>query len=448
MADLEPLGPREALDFFRSKGLAPELNRFDWRDHWRQEHARAFVVAKAMRDDVLKTIRAEVDRAIAEGRTLDQFRKALQPKLEAFGWWGRQLETDPLTGETREVQLGSQSRLRTIFDTNMRTSLAAGRWARIQRTKGAFPYLEYRQIQRETRREEHERYHGLIRPVDDPIWQEIFPPNGWFCGCSVRQLNDRMLRREGKELSPAPELDRDAWQNRRTGEIERPPRGVHPGFDTNPGATFLDIRAAHRAITEHLDEAVRGVDLAITEEIRARGVRDRDESLAFVDLATGDVLAWNRSVEGKPNQVAVPAPMLNAIRDGSRRLVAIHSHPSSGSFSPADLSLLAQSPGLEEVVAVGFDGSQYRMRLAGQLTPAQIQRTYRRAHAAILDALDAGRLTTEDANALFAHVAVGSLSRRGRLLYDVSASGRLTTVFERNAEVVEELIGQLATGRL
>ncbi|MEL6235640.1 MAG: head morphogenesis protein, partial [Pseudomonadota bacterium] len=121
---LEPISPSEAIDFFRSKGLTPELNRFDWRDHWRQEHARTFVVAKAMRDDVLKAIRSEVDRAIAEGRTLDQFRRDLQPKLEAFGWWGRQLETDPLTGETREVQLGSPSRLRTIFDTNMRTSLA------------------------------------------------------------------------------------------------------------------------------------------------------------------------------------------------------------------------------------------------------------------------------------------------------------------------------------
>ena len=81
-----------------------------------------------MQDDLLRDIRDALDRALAEGSTIAQFRDGLEPVLRAKGWWGKSTLTDPLTGETREVQLGSARRLRVILDTNMRTAYAAGRW--------------------------------------------------------------------------------------------------------------------------------------------------------------------------------------------------------------------------------------------------------------------------------------------------------------------------------
>ena len=141
--DLAPLvtpaavSPQEALEYFRAKGFAPPDSRFDYRDWHGASHARGFVVAKAMQDDLLRTLRDAVDKAIAEGRTLEQFRTDLEPELKRQGWWGRKTMTDPATGEQRTVQLGSARRLRVIFDTNMRTSYAVGRWVRIQRTKSA-----------------------------------------------------------------------------------------------------------------------------------------------------------------------------------------------------------------------------------------------------------------------------------------------------------------------
>ena len=112
--ELSPLAPREAIAFFRSKGFAPALQRFDYRDHWREEHARDFVVAKAMQDDVLATIREDLDKAISGGTTLDAFRDGLAPKLGAQGWWGRSVERDPLNGELRDVELGSMRRMRPV----------------------------------------------------------------------------------------------------------------------------------------------------------------------------------------------------------------------------------------------------------------------------------------------------------------------------------------------
>ena len=73
MIDLQRLRPEDALSFFRSKGLAPPDARFDFRDVWRNEHASNFVVAKAMRTDVLETIRGALDRALANGGTLSSF---------------------------------------------------------------------------------------------------------------------------------------------------------------------------------------------------------------------------------------------------------------------------------------------------------------------------------------------------------------------------------------
>jgi|GEM_PF-1590756 len=233
---LEPLQPAEAIEYFRGKGLAPADRRYDWRDTWREEHARAFTVAKATSDDVLTTIRAAVDKALAEGRTLETVAAELEPQLRELGWWGRQPLRDPLTGETPIVQLGSARRLRVIIDTNLRTSYAAGRWARIQRTKDDLPYLRYRQIERPTSRDAHKPFDGIVLPVDHPFWQTHFPPNGWFCGCSVQQLSERQLQRRGLRVTdPAPEIRRRVWRNRRSGRDELIPEGIDPSFDYNPG---------------------------------------------------------------------------------------------------------------------------------------------------------------------------------------------------------------------
>jgi uncharacterized protein with gpF-like domain len=96
--------PKEALQFFRQKGLTPS---FAWQDVWQEEHVRSFTVAKAMSRDVLEDIRGEVDKAIANGTTLEDFRRDLRPMLERKGWWGRKAMTDPQTGERKIVQLGS-----------------------------------------------------------------------------------------------------------------------------------------------------------------------------------------------------------------------------------------------------------------------------------------------------------------------------------------------------
>ncbi len=234
---LPRLDPVEAIAAFRAKGW--EIG-FDWRDVWQEEHARAFTVAKAMSRDLLEDIRAAVDQALAEGETLATFVKQLAPRLYVKGWWGRKYQTDPQTGESRVVQLGSPARLRTIYETNLRTSYMAGRWQRIQRTKATLPLLRYVSVMDGRERPEHHAWHGTILPVDDPWWDTHFPPCGWGCRCDSQALNQRLLDRRGWQVNDPPKFPERDYVNKRTGEVTRLERGIDPGWSYNVGKASLD----------------------------------------------------------------------------------------------------------------------------------------------------------------------------------------------------------------
>lgn len=227
--------PSGAIDYFNAKKLTPS---FDYRDVWREEHAASFTVAKATSLDVLDDIQQAVSSAIAEGKTFAKFQKELKPLLVEKGWWGIQSMTDPLTGEVKDVQLGSPRRLKTIYDANIRTARAASQWEAIQRTKEALPYLLYQLGPSATHRAEHASWNGTLLPADDPFWATHFTPNGYGCKCWVRQISKAeygTLSKDDTIKTTAPPVEYQDWVNKRTGAIEKVPKGITPGWDTNPG---------------------------------------------------------------------------------------------------------------------------------------------------------------------------------------------------------------------
>jgi hypothetical protein len=234
--DLKPilaaLNPEEAIAYFRQKGF--QIG-FDYRDVWQQEHQAGFTVAKAMQIDLLQDIRAEVDKAIANGTTLATFQQALMPGLQARGWWGKQEMVDPVGGDTKLVQLGSPSRLELIFDTNLATAYSEGQWERIQRNQELFPFLEYVRSASVNPRHTHLAYSGLVLRADDAFWQTHLPIKEYNCKCTVIQHTQRMLDREGLKVGTAPPEVMRTVVNKRTGEVMQVPTGVHPAFHYPPG---------------------------------------------------------------------------------------------------------------------------------------------------------------------------------------------------------------------
>ncbi len=236
------LAPEQALKFFRAKGYRTS---FAWQDVWQAEHETAFTVAKMMDLDMLKDVRTAVDKALAEGQTFQEFRKNIEPALFDAGWWGRKEMADPLTGEIKEVQLGSVRRLRTIFRVNMQTSYAAGHWAQIEDNKADAPFLMYDAVDDGRTRPEHRSWDGKVLRADDPWWEAHTPPNGWNCRCSVIQLSASDLKRMGKSgPDEAPPVQTREYVNPRTGEVAAVPRGIDPGWAYNPGkARYAELRA-------------------------------------------------------------------------------------------------------------------------------------------------------------------------------------------------------------
>lgn len=251
--------PPEILDYFRGKDLKPQ---FSWLDVWGEEHAHAFTVAGVTETKVLSEFKAAIDKAIANGTGFEAFKADAKARLTPHGWWGPKTVSDP-TGKWKgkTVDFTKPGRLETTFWSNVRSARAAGQWNRIQRTKESRPYLVYIRSVAERKRPEHLQWAGTVLPVDHSWWRSHFPPNGWGCKCSVQQLDeddrDSYLAKDGYS-DEVPDLGEATFVNRRTGEVTRIPRGIDPGWQTNPG--LARARTLVTQLTDQLAEA--GADRA------------------------------------------------------------------------------------------------------------------------------------------------------------------------------------------
>ena len=223
--------PEEALEFFRRRGLERGFSRGEVR---LEEHALALTAAMSLEMDLVKDLRAEIDEAIAEGRTLAQFQEDLTPILQKRGWVGKGDRTDPQTGRTVPTQPGAPNRLRAIYRSNLRAARAAGQWDRAQRTKKTHPYFVYEPGPGEKQCDRHRAWAGTLLPVDDPWWDDHFPPNGRDCRCRVRQIGEAEAERRGG-VTARPPRDARTTTNPRTGTQVEVDRGLDPAWASNPG---------------------------------------------------------------------------------------------------------------------------------------------------------------------------------------------------------------------
>ena len=217
------LDPHAAIEYFARKGYAVSWN---WWEVWETAHARAFTVAKATQANVLESIREALDRALRKGQTRREFAREIEPRLRALGWWGRKVVVSP-DGGAEVVQLGSPWRLKTIYDSNMRSTYGAARIRQQLSNAGSRPFWMYDARNDDRTRPSHAAMDGMVFRFDDAIWESHYPPNGWNCRCRVRPLTAEQVRRRGLRVrDSAGALDtvqQRVGVDKRTGEIvERP----------------------------------------------------------------------------------------------------------------------------------------------------------------------------------------------------------------------------------
>ncbi|EDT4389789.1 minor capsid protein [Salmonella enterica] len=191
------LAPKEAVAYFRAKGQHIGWN---WYETAVDVHARSFTVAKAARVDVLTTIQGEVERALAQGLSKQEFIDTLAPRLKKLGWWGKQVIVDS-AGNAETVQLGSPRRLALIYNVNTRVAYNVGRYAQLMNSTDTHPFWQYVAVMDSRTRPSHAALNGLVFRYDDPFWKTHYPPNGWNCRCRVRALSQERMDALGLKAS-------------------------------------------------------------------------------------------------------------------------------------------------------------------------------------------------------------------------------------------------------
>ena len=263
----------EQLAFYRQKLNLPSEH---WDDITRSAHDRAFIVAGAVKADLLADLNAAVTKAIEEGKGIAEFRKDFKAAVVEHQWNG-------WTGQGTKA--GEAWRTRVIYQTNMATSYAAGRYRQL--TDPDFltlrPYWRYKHADGVLNpRLQHVAWNNLTLPHDHPFWRTHFPPNGWGCQCRVTPVN---AREYAKSQAAGEATPPEGWDER---DDQGKLPGIVKGFDYAPGASVT--RPLHDFIADKLIKLDAPIGAAMYESLRPVLVKELQAGVAaLVDTAAASM---------------------------------------------------------------------------------------------------------------------------------------------------------------
>jgi SPP1 gp7 family putative phage head morphogenesis protein len=130
----------------------------------------AFTVAGVSDVRLIQKIRDTLAEVTQRGGTKADFDKAV-----------RQLTTDA------GVQQLNAFTLDTVFQTNMQKAFSLGRYEQLTHPAvvAALPFWQYMTVGDDRVRPEHRVLDGFVAQATDPVWNKIYPPNGFNCRCIV-----------------------------------------------------------------------------------------------------------------------------------------------------------------------------------------------------------------------------------------------------------------------
>lgn len=179
-----------------------------WDELTSQEHSKAFTIANLSKADLLHFINKELVKSEKEGKDFNEFKSNVIPRLMQHGWWGSDTYTDPITGKKVTKSKGSESRLKLIYDTNLRTSRAQGRLQTQKAIAKIRPIWVYKQIDRKGKNKDHTKFDGKAFYHNDAIWGQIYPPSDFNCGCSVTAISEAAAKRRGINIDRGGKYDK------------------------------------------------------------------------------------------------------------------------------------------------------------------------------------------------------------------------------------------------
>ncbi len=167
---------------------------FDYDEIMHDAHKKTFTIAKMTDLDLLKDMQNSLAQAFKNGIPFEEWKQSVKPMLAKKGWLGKIKVKDPKSGQEKEIYVGNR-RLKTIYDTNMRTAYAKARYESQMKSTGE--YFRYTAVLDSKTRPTHRKLHGTTLPKNDKFWDTNYPPNGWNCRCKVQVLTEAEVRARG-----------------------------------------------------------------------------------------------------------------------------------------------------------------------------------------------------------------------------------------------------------
>ncbi|MFH1036397.1 MAG: phage minor head protein [Pseudomonadota bacterium] len=213
---MQPLHFKEAIDAFQGRlPLTPD----QFARLGAEARAKAFTMAGVYREDMLAEVYGALNKALSEGTTFADFKRAAQDI------WGQRGMAGP-----------NPWHLQTVFQTNLQTSYQAGRYRQMSETVARRPYWQYMAVMDGRTRPSHAALHGQVWPAIHPVWNSIYPPNGFNCRCAVVSLSQDEMDEEGLTAQQRP-----------------PDMQPDPGWDYNPGRAHWGEGHINRVLGQSLE---------------------------------------------------------------------------------------------------------------------------------------------------------------------------------------------------
>lgn len=196
-----------AAEWFRARAPVTSAE-YDALDEMAQ--ARAFTIAGVTELDVVSSVYEAVGRAIEDGTTLEDFRKAVGDLLETE--WGGP----------------NPSRLETIFRTNVQSAYSAGRYIQNNRpeVRATHPYSRFSAILDDRTTDICESLDGTVLPSDDPFWSSHQPPLHFNCRSDITAISPEEAAESGIDTEAPPTAADDGF-----GDVLEP---YEPDLTTRP----------------------------------------------------------------------------------------------------------------------------------------------------------------------------------------------------------------------
>ena len=192
--------PKDALKYFKKKGVKLADNAEE-RIKAIQKHA--FTVTGVTKLDVLKTYKNLITGAIADGKTLRDFKKEFEEQFKKKGW--NRYEED---GETIRPK-----RLDIVYQTNLASAYTESRWDKYDDTTDLIPYVELDSTLDKGTTVPCKYLNGKIFRKDDKTFRKKLRSKGHY-GCRRLEVSLTTEEVKGKKIYKGSEINKKYYNDK------------------------------------------------------------------------------------------------------------------------------------------------------------------------------------------------------------------------------------------